>query len=84
MTGVQGASTRLEVEVENRPGALARLIAAGAEKNVNVSSVLTHESDAEMISFVLRADTIDARGLANTLKEHDFHVLWPPEKGQPL
>ncbi len=81
MTGVQGAS-RLEVEVENRPGALARLIAAVAERNVNVSSVLTHESDSEMMSLILRADTIDARGLANALKEHDFHVLWPPEKGQ--
>ncbi len=82
MTGVRGAASRLEVEIENRPGALARLTEAVAERGVNISSVLTHGSDDEMISFVLRADTIDGRGLANALKERGFHVLWPPEKGQ--
>ena len=80
MTGVQGAATRLEIEVENRPGALARLTEAVAERGVNLSSVLTKGSDDEMISFVLRANTIDGRGLANTLRERGFHVLWPPEK----
>ena len=86
MTGVRGTGARLEVEVENRPGALARLTAAVAERNVNIISVLTHGSDLdrneEMISFVLRVDTIDGRGLADTLKERGFHVLWPPEKGR--
>lgn len=85
MTGVQGAATRLEIEVENRPNALARLVAAVAEEDVGILSVLTHTRDAAdegTICFVLRVDTIDGRGLANSLREKGFRVLWPPEKGR--
>ena len=89
MTGVQSAfsaTTRLEVEVENRPGALARLTAVVAERGVNILSILTHQQGVEMnegmLSFVLRVDTIDGRGLADALRAQGFHILWPLEKAQ--
>ena len=90
MTGVRGAATRLEVEVEDQPNALARLVATVAEENVGILSVLTHErgtevsraADEETLCFVLRVGTIDGRGLANSLRTKGFHVLWPPEKGR--
>jgi len=80
MSGVYEAATRLEVEVANRPGELASVLAAIAARNHNVSSVMTSRSDAESVTFVLRVNTVDGRGLANHLRKSGFVVLWPVEK----
>ena len=77
MTGVGGASTRLEVELHNRPGALATLMRHIAERNVNVVSVLTTGREEDSLTFVLRVNTIDGRGLAQALCERGFNVVWP-------
>ena len=80
MTGVYEAATRLEVEVENRPGALSGLAGAIGARGVNISSVLTTDKDGETLTFVLRVNTIDGRGLATALRGEGFSVVWPPEK----
>ena len=80
MTGVYDATSRLEIEVDNRPGALAALLESIAKKNVNVSSVMTTRSDSEAVNFVLRVNTIDARGLAKHLRDEGFQILWPLDK----
>lgn len=80
MSGVYEAATRLEVEVPNRPGALASLLAAIAERKHNVSSVMTSRSDAESVTFVLRVNTVDGRGLASHLRRAGFVILWPLDK----
>jgi len=80
MSGVYEAATRLEVEVPNRPGALASLLAAIAERKHNVSSVMTSRADAETVTFVLRVNTVDGRRLANHLREVGFVILWPVDK----
>lgn len=80
MTGVYEAATRLEVEVEDRPGTLSELASAITARGVSIASVLSTRKDAETISFLLRVGTIDGRGLATALKEEGFHVVWPPDK----
>ncbi|HKI57287.1 MAG TPA: CBS and ACT domain-containing protein [Trueperaceae bacterium] len=80
MSGVHEAATRLEVEVPNRPGELASLLAAIAARKHNVSSVMTSRSDAETVTFVLRVNTVDGRGLASHLRKAGFVILWPVEK----
>ncbi len=80
MSGVYEAATRLEVEVPNRPGALASLLAAIAERKHNVSSVMTSRADAESVTFVLRVSTVDGRRLAHHLRDAGFVVLWPIDK----
>lgn len=80
MTGVYEAATRLEVEVENRPGELAALAHTIARLGYNISSVLTTSRDPEIVTFVLRVDTISGRKLAQELKTAGFSVVWPPEK----
>jgi acetoin utilization protein AcuB len=82
MTGVYEASSRLEVEVDNRPGALAHLAGAIGRRGLNISSVLTNYRDSDTLSFVLRVDTIDGRGLARALRQEGFSVMWPPEKSE--
>lgn len=79
MTGVEGATSRLEVEVDNRPGSLAALSDAISRRGVNIASVLSTHKDADTLSFVLRVGTIDGRGLANELREEGFDVVWPTE-----
>jgi acetoin utilization protein AcuB len=80
MTGVYDATSRLEVEVDNRPGALANVLGSIAQKNINVSSVMTTRSEPEVVNFVLRVGTIDIRTLADALRDEGFQILWPVEK----
>ncbi|MEX2500743.1 MAG: CBS and ACT domain-containing protein [Trueperaceae bacterium] len=80
MTGVGGAATRLEVELPNRPGALAGLLRHIADYGADVASVLTARSELDVASFVLRVGTIDGRGLARTLRDAGYEVVWPPER----
>jgi acetoin utilization protein AcuB len=80
MTGVYGATTRLEIEVDNRPGSLAAVLDSIGKKKINVSSVMTTRSDPDAVNFVLRVNTIDGRGLARELRKEGFEILWPTEK----
>ena len=61
MSGVYEAATRLEVELPNRPGALASLLANIAERNHNVSSVMTSRVDGATATYVLRVATLEDR-----------------------
>ncbi len=78
MSGVSEGTTRLEIEVANRPGALAAVLTEIGKREVNVSSVLTARGDADSITFVLRAATVDGRGLAEHLRQRGVSVTWPP------
>lgn len=80
MSGVTEASSRLEVEVINRPGALAGLLDRVASRHVNVSSVMTSRSDADTVSFVLRVGTAAGHELAAHLRGLGYTVYWPPER----
>ena len=80
MTGVGGAATRIEVELPNRPGELAGMLTLIAEHGADVASVLTTRSELDVAGFVLRVGTIDGRGLARTLREAGYEVIWPPER----
>lgn len=80
MTGVYDSSSRLEIEVDNRPGVLAGVLNHIATHDVNVSSVMTKRSDDNRVCFTLRVNTINARGLANALREQGYTVMWPGAK----
>ena len=80
MTGLHEGVTRLEVELPNRPGAIAGLLDRIASRNYTVASVLTTKRDAEATVFVLRVGALDTRGLAMGLREAGYAVLWPAER----
>ncbi len=80
MTGSGRASTRLEVELPARPGALAGLLGRIAGRGADVASVLTTRSEPDVHAFVLRVGTKDGRGLARELREAGYEVSWPPER----
>ena len=78
MTGVHEGVTRIEVELPNRPGAIAGLLDRIASRNYSVASVLTTKSEPDATTFVLRVGALDSRGLAGSLREAGYTVLWPP------
>lgn len=80
MTGLHGGVTRLEVELPNRPGAIAGLLDRIASRNYSVASVLTTRSDGDVTTFVLRVGALDSRGLARNLRDAGYEVLWPSER----
>lgn len=83
MAGVHEASSRLEVELVNSPGALAGLLDRIASRNINVSSVMTSRRDAQAITMVLRVGTADGHGLANFLRGEGYTICWPPQREVP-
>ncbi|RDI95998.1 CBS domain-containing protein [Meiothermus sp. QL-1] len=84
LTGVQKPSGRLEVALDDRPGELARLCTAIAQKNINIHSLLTYPMGKEQVNSVVRVDTPETRRLAQALRQQGFRVHWPPEiPGKP-
>lgn len=79
MTGVNRSSSRLEIEVPNRPGALAALLDRIAARGHNVSSVFTSERHEDSLSFVLRVETISGHQLAADLRDQGYHIAWPAD-----
>jgi len=68
---------RLEIEVDNRPGALAELLVFLAKRSVNVLGVMTSFIDNDLVCFVLRVVCKQPQELIEALREADFHVTWP-------
>lgn len=78
LMGVHQPSSRMEVEVEDRPGILADVSSVFKEFKVNVLSVLIQpERAADKKRLVFRVQTIDPRKLVKRLEEQGFEVLWP-------
>ena len=77
ITGVGRSSARLEVEVANRPGALAGLLDRIASLGHNVSSVFMNERHEDSVVFVLRIEEVDEQQLAAALRAQGYSVLRP-------
>ena len=80
MTGVERPSGRLEVQLADQPGELARLTNLVAAERVNIHSVLSYPEGEHCGRLVLRVGAMDIRALADRLCAAGFEVLWPPCK----
>ena len=70
-------SSRLEIEVINRPGALAALLQSLAVRDLNVSSVSTTRLEPEAVCVAIRVDSIDGPGIARALAREGWTIVWP-------
>lgn len=80
LTGVDKPSSRIEVELEDKPGELSRLAAFFASRNINIHSLLTYPDSPTQLRTVLRVNTIESRVLADGLRKEGFEVVWPVAK----
>lgn len=77
MTGVHQPSSRLEVELSNEAGELAKISQALADLGINIVSVLTSQVDGQTQRFLFRIQTMHGRATAQTLREMGFRVVYP-------
>lgn len=75
--GASEPSSRIEVEVTNRPGSLAALLQSLADRSLNVSNVTTTRSESDAVCFAIRIDTIDGPSVASALAREGWTVVWP-------
>jgi acetoin utilization protein AcuB len=78
LTGVHRPSGRLDVELSNRSGELARLTNIIAKHKINIHSILTYPEQDNKIRVVLRINTMEIKILAEEICSSDFVVIWPP------
>lgn len=79
--GVNKPSSHIEVEVDDRAGALAEVSEVFRAAKVNVTSVMICPgSTPDKRNLVFRVQTIDPRPLTETLAAKGFCVV-PPEEG---
>lgn len=80
MMGIKEASSRIEVELPDRPGALATVAQIIKNYNINICSVLTLPSEEPGKRVVLiRVNTINPGPLIQAIVEAGFRVLPPYE-----
>ncbi len=77
LTGIHQPSGRLDVQLPNRTGELARLASLLAERKVNIHSILTYPEKDTSIRLVLRVGTIETKQLAEAICNAGFKVIWP-------
>ena len=80
LTGVDKPSSRIEVELQDRPGEICKLTRFFSERGVNIHSILTYPEGPDNVRTVLRVDTIESRQLADLLRKENCRVIWPPSK----
>lgn len=74
--GIKEASSRLEVELPDRPGALATVAQIIKKHNINICSVLTVPSEEpEKRVVLIRVNTINPNPLIRAIEEAGFRVL---------
>jgi acetoin utilization protein AcuB len=80
LTGATKPGSRLEVELLDQPGELARLATYFGERGHNLHSVLTAAHGNGTVRVVVRLGSLDSRHIANELRAAGTKVLWPPGK----
>jgi len=78
LTGVHRPSGRLDIELSDRSGELARLTNIIAKHKVNIHSILTYPEQDNKIRVVLRINTMEIKTLAEEICSSGFIVIWPP------
>lgn len=76
--GVHQKGTRLTLELEDRPGALAEALEVIRDHNANVRSIVTCDecrTTPDTGVFVIKIDSYDWRGIVKDLKEKKIKVL---------
>lgn len=80
LTGLDQASSRVEVALTDEPGRLAELTAIVADLGFNIHSLLTHPSTPDRVHVILRLNTMNPTPLLEALRRRGMEILWPRTK----
>ncbi len=85
LMGVTNPSSRIEVEVEDKPGMLADIANIFKDKQVNVNSVLLYPGTRpNKKTIVFRIQTLNYLPITSSLKKAGYQIKWPiiPEESE--
>lgn len=80
LTGLDQASSRVEVLLTDEPGRLLELATLVADLGLNIHSLLTHPSSTNRVQVILRLNTMNPAPLLDALRDRDVEILWPRPK----
>jgi acetoin utilization protein AcuB len=84
MSGGLQTGSRLEIEVEDRPGVLAEIGEITRRHHVNVASIFTTPARRPGYAvLVVRLQALDVRQVIRELKAAGYEVRWPNPFGSP-
>ncbi|MBE3586408.1 CBS and ACT domain-containing protein [Desulfofundulus thermocisternus] len=72
--GLRKAGTRLVLEVSDRIGALADILAIVREHQINVIGVACREKEEQRVQIMLRLSTVEPQSLINDLQKQGYEV----------
>ncbi|RKO67370.1 CBS and ACT domain-containing protein [Desulfofundulus salinus] len=72
--GLRKAGTRLVLEVSDRIGALADILAVVREHQINVIGVACREKENQRVQIMLRLSTVEPESLVQDLQKQGFEV----------
>lgn len=72
--GLRKAGTRLVLEVSDRIGALADILAVVREHQINVIGVACREKENQRVQIMLRLSTVEPESLVHDLQKQGFEV----------
>lgn len=76
--GVNQASSRIEVRMENRPGELARVVRViGIEHRVNITGLVLAPTKAEYSIAIMHLQTVNPTGIIDALRRLGYTIGWP-------
>lgn len=78
LTGAHQPSSQIEIQVQNEPGILGRVVAVFSELKINIVSVLVYPAKEESDKvLVFRIQTMNPLKAIEELEQKGYHVLWP-------
>ncbi|MFI8708167.1 acetoin utilization AcuB family protein [Bacillus sp. NPDC077411] len=78
LTGAHQPSSQIEIQVNNEPGILGKVVAVFSELKINIVSVLVYPAKEERDKvLVFRIQTMNPLKAIEELEQKGYHVLWP-------
>lgn len=82
LTGAHQPSSQIEVQVNNEPGILGKVVSIFSELHINIVSVLVYPAKNETHKvLVFRIQTMNPLKAIEQLEQNGYHVLWPNVMG---
>ena len=73
--GVARQGTRIDMEVDERVGAVAAVTGIIAQHGVSVENIVLVEKERGLYDLILRIDTTEADEIVSSLRSNDFRIL---------
>ncbi|PRO65415.1 CBS and ACT domain-containing protein [Alkalicoccus urumqiensis] len=79
LTGADRPSSRIEIEVDDKPGMLAEVTEAVRVSGLNIRSLFILPGKEQSMRIVMRVQTMNPHPLLELFSQKNWEILWPKE-----